>query len=61
LTRYFNVIEKQKKKNGKWEDPDFGPNDNDKLGEFSLIYYDKIPYKNWPLLEDLKWKAIDQE
>ena len=50
LTRYLNTIEKQKKKAFKWEDSDFGPNDKDKTGLYSIIYFDGVLPKNWPQL-----------
>jgi hypothetical protein len=47
----MNIIQKQQKKtNGKWIDPDFGPNENDKIGQYSIVYYDGALSKNWPSL-----------
>lgn len=52
------MIEKQKKKSGAWVDPDFGPCENDEIGQYSLIFYDKIAPKNWPPMEQLKWRDL---
>lgn len=57
LTRMINIIQKQQKKE-KWSDPEFGPIENDKKGQYSLIYYDNAVAKGWPsleILEALKW------
>jgi hypothetical protein len=51
-----NIIQKQQKKTEKWIDTDFGPNDQDKTGIYSLIYYDNALPKGWPSLEALRWK-----
>lgn len=60
LQRNLNIIEKQKKKNNEsWIDKDFGVNENDEKGLYSLIYYDNILPKGWPALEDtLKWESV---
>lgn len=50
----INIIQKQQKKE-KWLDPEFGINENDKTGQYSLIYYDNAIAKGWPSLETLKW------
>ena len=55
MNRVMNMIEKQKKKNKKWNDSDFGPNEIDQNGQYSLIYYDGIAPKEWPPFEGLKW------
>lgn len=56
LNRMVNIIQKQQKKTEKWIDTDFGPNDQDKTGIYSLIYYDNALPKGWPSLEALRWK-----
>ena len=49
MHRVLNIAEKQKKKkNTEWNDADFGPSESDPSGQFSLIYYDGIPPKDWP-------------
>jgi|JI61114C2RNA_FD_contig_61_93299_length_2042_multi_2_in_0_out_0_3 hypothetical protein len=50
-SKIIAAADKQFKKNEKhWEDPDFGPNETDKNGLLSLLYFDKISPKEWPSL-----------
>lgn len=54
------TIDKQFKKSERpWEDPDFGPNEADKNGLLSLLYFDRIPPKEWPSLDKLEWRSVD--
>lgn len=45
-----NIIQKQMKKTEKWIDADFGPNENDPSGTYSVLYYDNVLPKGWPAL-----------
>lgn len=52
LQRNLNIIEKQKKKNNEqWVDKDFGVNESDEKGLYSVVYYDNIVPKGWPVLD----------
>jgi hypothetical protein len=54
----LNVIQKQQNKGQKWIDDDFGPNEQDSLGAYAVIYYDNILPKGWPAIETFKWQEV---
>lgn len=59
-SRMLGTYDKQFKKSEKlWEDPDFGPQEDDKFGLLSMVYFDKIIPKEWPSLDHMVWRSIE--
>jgi hypothetical protein len=59
-SKLLTAIDKQFKKSERlWEDTDFGPNETDKNGLLSMVYFDRIPPKEWPSLDKLEWRPFD--